>query len=83
MMHADSNDGGEVSGGLRKHPDAVCVSMPGRAWREGQPRSSSSLTRGFIPIAADRCGVDARVKLEHDGGWGDATNLPSIGGAAW
>ncbi len=34
------------------------------------PPSSSGLTRGSIPVAADGCGVDAWVKPEHDGGWG-------------
>ena len=60
----DRNEGGEVSAGLRKHLDAVCVSMPGRVWRKGQPHppSSSGLTRGSISAAADGCGVDARVR---------------------
>ncbi|OOO25872.1 UNVERIFIED_ORG: hypothetical protein BTE55_19080 [Rhizobium sophorae] len=77
------NEGGEVSG-LRTHPDGGCVSMPGRIWREGQPhpQSSQGLTRGSILLTADGCGVDARVKPEHDGEWGGST-LPSIGGAAW
>ncbi|PDV84838.1 hypothetical protein CO652_29690 [Rhizobium sp. H4] len=34
------------------------------------PPSCSGLTRGSIPVAADGCGVDARVKPEHDGAWG-------------
>ncbi len=81
----DRNKEDEASAGLRKHPDAVCVRMPGRVWREGQlhPPSSSGLIRGSILLTADGCGVDAWVKPEHNGGWGDATALPSIGGAAW
>ncbi|PDS98355.1 hypothetical protein CO659_06490 [Rhizobium sp. S9] len=78
------NEGGEASAGSRKHPDAVCVSMPGPVWRKGQPHlpSSSGLTRGPILLTADGCGVDARVKPEH-GGWAEAAALPLTGGAAW
>ncbi|ANM12471.1 hypothetical protein AMK06_CH04031 [Rhizobium sp. N541] len=64
MTDTDRNNGGEASAGLRKHLETVCISMPGRVWRKGQPQppSSSGLTRGSIPVAAGECGVDARVR---------------------